>query len=268
MNISPPSTQEVREFGMAIARTATDREISFLAASFAYYAFVSLIPMVILALALGSLIGGQALAEQLVVFAGDFLPQSGEELLLEALTTESGRAQATVVALAVATWGALKVVRGLSLAFDRVYGSAGKDSLPTQIRDGITVLLAGILALLLMLFLGIVIGLVSGQIPYAGLLSWVGLLIGLVLVFVPIYYLLPPTDVELTEILPGALFAAGGWVVLQLGFQVYAANAGQYQAYGVLGAILLFVTWLYFAGILLLLGAVINVVLARPHLAA
>jgi membrane protein len=32
----------------------------------------------------------------------------------------------------------------------------------------------------------------------------------------------------------------------------------------VLGAILLFVTWLYFAGIVLLGGAVLNLVLARP----
>ncbi|MCU4751499.1 YihY/virulence factor BrkB family protein [Halobacteria archaeon AArc-curdl1] len=265
--MSTPSAQEIREVGISIARTAKNREISFLAASFAYYAFVSLIPMVILALALGSLIGGQQLAERLVVLAGDFLPQAGEDILIEALMTETGRTQATVVALLVSTWGALKVVRGLSLAFDRVYGAAGKDSLPTQIRDGITVLLAGVLALLLMIVLGIAIGLLAEHVPFGRLLSWLGLLFGLVLVFIPIYYVLPPIDVTPVEILPGVMFTATGWVVLQFGFQVYAANAGQYQAYGVLGAIILFVTWLYFAGILLLLGAVINVVLSRPDLA-
>jgi len=47
------------------------------------------------------------------------------------------------------------------------------------------------------------------------------------------------------------VFAAVGWTVLQIGFQLYASNAGQYEAYGAVGAVLLFVTWLYFAGIII-----------------
>ncbi len=248
-----------------ILTTAKERDVTFLAAGFAYYAFVSLIPMVLLALVAGSFIGGERVAERIVLAAGDFFPEAGEDLLIEVLTTEAGRAEATVVALGISTWGALKVFRGLSLAFDQVYEGAGEDSLLEEIRDGLTVLFSGVLALLLMISLGAVIGVAAAEIPFGGLLGWVTLLGGLVLVFVPIYYVLPPVSVTLREILPGATFAAIGWVILQLGFQVYAGNAGQYEAYGAIGAILVFVTWLYFAGILIVLGAVVNVVLAADR---
>jgi len=258
---------ELPEPLIAVYETATDRDITFLAAGFAYYAFVSLIPMVLLALVVGSLLGGEQAAERLVLIAGDFLPPAGEELVTDALTTESGRAQATVVALVVAAWGALKVFRGLSLAFDKVYDEVAEDTIVDEIRDGLTVIFAGAGALAMMIVIGAVLGIAADVVPFAGLLSWVALLLGLVLVFLPIYYVLPPISVTIGEILPGAVFAAVGWTLLQAGFQLYAANAGQYAAYGAVGVVLLFVTWLYFAGILILLGAVINVVLSRPALA-
>ncbi|WP_436344017.1 YihY/virulence factor BrkB family protein [Natronorubrum sp. FCH18a] len=258
---------DVSETATSVYRTASDRDISFLAAGFAYYAFVSLIPLVILALVVGSFLGGEDAAERLILVAGDFLPEAGEDLVVEALTTESGRAEATVVALGVASWGALKVFRGLSLAFDKVYDEVVEDTLVDQLRDGVTVILAGAGALALMIVVGTVIGLAADVVPFAGLLSWVTLLVGLVLVFLPIYYVLPPIPVGAIEILPGAVFAAVGWTILQAGFQLYAANAGQYQAYGAVGAVLLFVTWLYFAGMLILFGAVLNVVLSKPSLA-
>ncbi|WP_255167680.1 YihY/virulence factor BrkB family protein [Natrononativus amylolyticus] len=251
----------------SVVRTARDRNVSFLAAGFAYYAFVSLIPLVLLALVVGSILGGEQVAQRLVLVAGDFLPEAGEDLVTEALMTESGRAEATVVALAVSAWGALKVFRGLSLAFDTVYDAADEDSLLEQIRDGVAVILAAAGALSLMVVLGAVLGLVADAIPFGGLLGWGVLLLGLFLVFLPIYYVLPPVAVEFVEIVPGAAFAAIGWTVLQVGFQLYTAHAGQYEAYGAVGVVILFVTWLYFAGMLLLVGAVINVVLSHPHVA-
>ena len=251
----------------AVYRTATDRDITFLAAGFAYFAFVSLIPLVLLALVVGSIVGGEEGAQQLILLAGDFLPEAGEDLVVVALTTEAGRAEATVVALAVATWGALKVFRGLSLAFDKVYDEVAEDSLVDEIRDGITVVVAGAGALALMFVIGAVLGLLAGAVPSVGVLSWIVLLLGLVLVFLPIYYVLPPISVTVREILPGVAFTAIGWALLQAGFQLYAANAGQYEAYGAVGAVVLFVTWLYFAGIIILLGAVLNVVLSEPPLA-
>lgn len=252
---------------VSIYRTSSDRDLTLLAAGFAYYAFVSLIPLVLLVLVVGSLLDGEAIAEQLILLAGDALPAAGEELVTDALTTEAGRAEATIVAVVVAAWGALKVFRGLSLAFDRVYATEEEDSFVEQIADGIVVIVAGVGGLVLMVVVGAVLGLLAGTVPFVGFFGWIALFVGLVAVFVPMYYTLPPIPITLNEALPGAVFAAVGWLLLQAGFQLYAANAGRYAAYGALGAIILFVTWLYFAGILLLLGAVLNVVRSRPDLA-
>jgi membrane protein len=88
---------------------------------------------------------------------------------------------------------------------------------------------------------------------------------------------MPPVDVTIQHALPGAVVAAIGWVLLQIGFYYYSGSASRYAAYGLLGAILLFITLLYLGAIVLLVGAVVNVVLdqqtrrlleeptARPH---
>nr|WP_276279014.1 YhjD/YihY/BrkB family envelope integrity protein [Halorussus sp. DT72] len=70
-----------------------------------------------------------------------------------------------------------------------------------------------------------------------------------------------PVEMSVREALPGAVVAGVGWVALQVLFQFYLAHAGQYQAYGVIGAVLLLLTWLYFAGAVVLLGGVVNSVL-------
>jgi len=44
-------------------------------------------------------------------------------------------------------------------------------------------------------------------------------------------------------------------------FTVYAALAGSADLYGVIGGVLLLVTWFYAASLLLLLGAVVNATL-------
>ena len=251
-----------RETLTAIYRTTSEREITFLAASVAYYAFVSLVPLVVLALAVGSLIGGATLAERLIDAAGDLLPAAGEELLTAALTAESGRTEASIVAVVVATWGGIKVFRGLSKAFDRVYGADEKTALVTELLEGVVVTLGVVGAFGLMIGVGVLLRALPGTVPFAGPVGWLLLVGGLVAAFLPIYYVLPPTAVTVREALPGTTVAAVGWTVLQAGFQLYASIAAGQEAYGALGAVLLFVTWLYFAGVLMLLGAVVNVVVA------
>jgi membrane protein len=106
-------------------------------------------------------------------------------------------------------------------------------------------------------------GALAALIPAAWDLLGLGLLlVGLTGVFLPLYYYLPDAGLDVRDALPGAVLAAVGWVLLQAGFQVYAANAPQFRLYGVIGGVLLLVTWFYIAAILLLVGAAVNHVLA------
>ena len=58
---------------------------------------------------------------------------------------------------------------------------------------------------------------------------------------------------------PGSLFAALMWLALTVGFGVYVANFGNYNAtYGSLGTVVVTLTWLYLSSYILLFGAELN----------
>ncbi|GAB3669740.1 YihY/virulence factor BrkB family protein [Halopiger thermotolerans] len=244
----------------SVLTLAKDRNITFLAASIAYYGFVSLIPLVLLAVAVASFVGGQALADRVTNMLSQQLSSSGQRIVTQALTNTTGRAAASVIGFLALTWSALKLFRGLDQAFDEVYADEVDASLLEQIRDALVVVVGIALAVALVVAVGVVLSVFPLQLPFANVFGTLALIVVLAVAFLPIYYVLPPVDVSLREVVPGTVVAAVGWVVLQIGFRIYASNASRYAAYGLIGAILLFVTWLYFAGIVLLLGAAVNAV--------
>ncbi|MFB6128712.1 MAG: YhjD/YihY/BrkB family envelope integrity protein [Halorhabdus sp.] len=107
--------------GRAIVSLARTSRISFLAAATAYYAFVSVFPLVLLVIAVGSLLGGDALAEQALTSISGILSDNGQELVRETLSGGASRGGATVVGVGVLFWSGLRVFRGLTLAFATIY---------------------------------------------------------------------------------------------------------------------------------------------------
>ena len=241
--------------------TARDRDITFLAASFSYYAFVSLIPVLILAVALSSLLG-RSLVDPIISQIRTISPPLAS-LVRNALTASSGRLTAGVVSFATLVWSAFKVFHGLANAFERVYDAAADVGIVEQLKDAVVVLILVVVAAAVMAGVAALSRVFAGIIPFPNLVTFVGGFVGLFLVFLPIYYVMPPVSVSLRHVVPGAAFAAVGWAVLHAFFVYYVAHAGKYSAYGVLGGILLFVTFLYLFGVLLLAGAVLNVTLER-----
>ncbi|QLD85428.1 YihY/virulence factor BrkB family protein [Natronomonas halophila] len=250
-----------------VVNGAQSDRITFIAASLAYYAFISLLPLVLLALVAASILGDTEIVDTLVTAAAETLGEQAGTLVQDAVTGAAGRGGATVLGVVVLLWSGLKLFRGLDIAFSEVYGTPGPESLLDQVRNGAVALgavalgVAGTIAVgAAIAFLGV--SAIAQGLDVIGLLGTLALIVGLTVAFVPLYYVLPGTDVDLREALPGAVFAAVGWAVLQTGFRIYAANAGSYEAYGVLGGVLLLVTFLYFGALVLLLGVVLNAVLA------
>lgn len=249
------------QFWHAVAERAQMAEVTFLAAAVAYYAFLSLLPVLLLILSVGTALGGEALADAIVVAAGDLLTPTGRGLVHEALENAAGRTGATIVSVLLLVWSMLRVFRALDIAFLKVYGIETPASLREQIRDGTVAVLGVGVGFAVMFGVGAFISAFSLD-PVVDLLGILVLPTMLTVVFLPLFYVFPDAKLQIGDILPGTLFAAIGWTVLQAGFQIYAANAGQYQAYGVFGGVLLLVIWFYLAAIVLLLGAVVNVVLS------
>ena len=253
-----------------VVNGAQSDRITFIAGSLAYYAFISLLPLLLLALVAASTFGDAGTVEALVSRATETLGEQAGVVVRDALTGAAGRGGATVLGVAVLLWSGLKLFRGLDIAFSEVYGAPGPESLLDQLRNAAVTLVAVGVAVAATVAVGALIALsgVGGVLEGLGgtgvvaALGTLTLVAGLTVAFLPLYYLLPGTDVSVREAVPGAVFAAVGWTLLQTGFRIYAENAGSYEAYGVLGGVLLLVTFLYFGGLVLLLGVVLNAVLA------
>lgn len=247
--------------GRRIADVVEQQRVTFLAAGVAYYAFISLIPALLLLVALASALFGEAFASAVLEVTSGFLTPSGQDVIESALASAAGRGGATVIGAVVLLWSTLKVFRGLDTAFLQVYGVEETVSFLDQLRDATAVAISVGVGMAAMVVTGTAIAALQ-VVPVLELLSILLLPAVLTLVFLPMYFLLPYPPVTVREALPGAAFAAVGWTALQAGFQLYAASAGQFQVYGVIGGVLLLVTWLYLAAIVVIVGAVVNVVLA------
>lgn len=233
-----------------------ERQVTFSAAALAYYGFVSAVPLVVLGIAVATTIGGEALADALVGLVGRALTPTGEALIRDALLAGEGRAGVTVLGLVLLVWGGLKAFRGFDRAFSTIYGTEATKSLGTAIVDAVVVLVGvGAAGLLLA---GVAVALVSRSLLAS--LGPVALFVSLVVVFLPLYYRFPDVDQPVRAALPGTVFAALGWTVLGAAFQVYAVAVADPTLYGVLGGVMLVLTWFYLGALLVLLGAVVNAV--------
>ncbi|AQL41765.1 ribonuclease BN [Halorientalis sp. IM1011] len=236
-----------------------NKNVTFMAAGIAYNAFVSLAPLLLLLLFVTSVIGTE-LERRIVELAQGALPGPIGDTFATVFQEGSGYASASVVGIVVLLWGTLKIFRGLDTAFSEIYETEQENSFLDQLIDGMVALIALVLALVATIGATVLFARFSGLVPYAGLLSPLIVVAGLVLAFTPMFYRFPDTDVEWRHVLPGVVFAAVGWALLQSLFQVYLTFSSG-TAGGVFGGVLVVVTWLYFSGLVLLTGAVINAVL-------
>lgn len=244
-----------------VVRAAMADRVTFLAASIAFYAVISIFPLLLLVLAAGSLLGGEAFAESVVEIArGLFTPQA-IQVLEEGLASEIGRSGAGIVGVLFLLWAGLKVFRGLDLAFSIVYGEGEHPTFLSTIVHSLVVLVAlgaGIAVIIFVQTAGRILEL-SRTVE---MLSPALVFFSLVVLFLPLYFVFPGVTHSPIDVLPGTVLAAFGWTVLGHLFGIYAAHAGTYALFGIVGGVLLLLMWFYFGAIVLLVGAIVNAVLA------
>lgn len=240
----------------------SEKNVTFLAGSIAYSAFVSLVPLLMFVLLAVSYVDPQ-LQQQVIDTATNNISSSVGGVIQVMIEQQSGAGTgstitASIIGILTLVWGALKVFRGIDTAFSEIYETTAQESFVGQIKDGLVMLVALTLGIVAMVAATNIVAFFS-FIPFIRFVVPLLLIGGLVIAFFPMYYLFPEIDVEPREVLPGVLFGAIGWAVLQVLFQVYVSLAGSDS--NLIASILLLVTWLYFSAVILLLGAVVNAVL-------
>ena len=244
----------------AVLHEVRAEKLTFMAGSIAYHAFVSLLPLVLLLLIVVSRIENVALQDSVVAVLAAVLSPGASSLLQEGITEAS--TGVSLLGVAFLVWGTLRIFRGLDTAFSDIYESEARNGFLDQIRDGLVVLVTFALAILAAS--AVVSALPdAGSGPLWGLLAGVALAAALAVVFLPMYYVFPDSDVTLLEVVPGTLLAAAGLTTLERLFRLYVEFSARSPQQSVVASILVLLTWLYVSGLVILTGAAVNAVLSN-----
>lgn len=256
-----PRLSRAGRLGRAVVDEARAEKITFLAGSLAYHAFISLLPLLVLLLVAITTLGSESVEAGFLELVRSLLSPGGRhaalaELFVTELRAASRSSGLSIVGGAVLLWGTMRIFRGLDTAFSDVYESEAANTLLDQLLDAGVVLVAFGAAV-------IGAGLLQRLLPGGVVVSILALAGTLALTLYPIYYVFPDTDVTPLEVVPGTLFTAVGLTLLESLFSLYLALAGGENQPTVISGVLVLLTWLYFASLVLLLGVVVNAVLAN-----
>ncbi len=244
----------------AVLHEVRAEKLTFMAGSIAYHAFVSLLPLVLLLLFVVSRLENVALRDSVVKVLATVLSPGASSLLQEGVTeTSTG---VSILGLAFLVWGTLRIFRGLDTAFSDIYESESRNGFLDQIRDGLVVFLTFGLAILAA---SVVVSALpdAGSGPLWSLLAGLALVGVLAVVFFPMYYVFPDSDVTVVEVLPGTLLAAVGLTAFERLFRLYVELSARSPRQSVVASILVLLTWLYVSGLVILTGAAVNAVLSN-----
>ena len=231
-----------------------------MAGSIAYAALISLLPLLLLLLVVVSAVGDAGLSEQVHALLERFLTASGNEFLYAVLANATNRTSASLIGAASLLWGSSRIFRGMETAFTELYEASERSTVRNTVRNTVVVFAALSLATILSAASAVYLARFTAG-PVALVVESAALVVGLVVAFFPLYYVFPQRDLTVAEVLPGTVFAALGWTLLQMVFSLYVAQVNSFAAYGTLSGVILLLLWLYGGSFVLLVGASLNVVL-------
>jgi membrane protein len=79
-----------------------------------------------------------------------------------------------------------------------------------------------------------------------------------------VYRLAPAANQRWAWVTPGSAFAVGAWAIMSVALRFYVDHFADYDAtYGSIAGVILLMLWLYLSGVVLLVGAAIDVQIAR-----
>jgi membrane protein len=256
-------------------KKALKDQITDMAAALAYYVFLAIPSILLVALGIFSVFAGPSAVQTLIDKVGTVAPADVTRLLDDSLTRMSqnngGGWAMAAVGFALAVWTTTGAMTSLMRALNRAYERDETRGFLHQRGSAAVMVLVMLVAFALVFGLLVLGPALSGWIGKAvgmeAALKWVWwvaqwpvLIVGLLAAFATVLYLGPNVDLPRWRfITPGAVFAVVTWLLVSGLFAVYTASFASYnKAWGSLAAVIVMLTWLWLTGSALLLGAEIN----------
>ena len=248
-------------------------EMPVFAASATFWMIISVVPFLMVIMTAIQFIPGldKGTVESTLISAAPDMPQF-RYLILSVTDNLYITAPSAVLSItaAMALWSASAGVYAIENGIMKIYGSLNQSSYPRKRLRAVwftfLFLLLFLLSLILLIlgdaiqrlieeYLPMIARITSHILGFRALIAFAFLFSGFMLV----YRVMPGRITTVRRHYPGALFAAGGWLVLSYLFSIYFTYFRNISyMYGSLGAIVLLMFWMFVVICLLFFGAEIN----------
>lgn len=273
-----------KRFFVRLYERSFDADIFNRAAQIAFYFSFALFPLLFFLVSLFGLIldSSEGMKNELFEYLRQIMPASVfalvEKTVVEIVdNSSSGKA---TIGLVIALWSASAGVDAIRTALNAIYNlKESRSWLRTKVQS---LFLTFVVSLLTTVVLAVVFyGWQLVQFALNGIgfmvttslilvaIQWISTLLVMLFACEIIYNLLPDfKKFRWDWITNGSIVAIVLWIVLTSGFRLYLGYFNSYnKAYGSLGAVIIMMLWLYLTAMALMIGGVINAVLAEPAVA-
>jgi len=252
----------VRALRAIVGKFLSDRG-THLAAMVAYFALLSFVPLLFLALSLVGLTGQPTESSSLIRELRRAFPESSVDSLIRVVQeTQKNSTELGIIGAIGLIWGSLGFFSVLESAFNIVYGLPNRSFVRQKTRVALLVAAALVVLFIALLVSSLGVDVVKRAGVAAGALAYVysiAVSTALILTFVwGVYRLLTNAPLTWRATLPGALMAA---VLLQASFQalpLFIRATKHLVALQTYGGLVLLLVWLYLMANVLVLGAEVN----------
>lgn len=268
--------RDTGSFWAAIFDRMDKTHMTLIAAGVAFYAMFAVFPGLAAIIALWSLWFDPLVVLAYLDVAHEFLPDGAADIVDDQVTTltQNGRTSigwtsflSFMIATIAARAGVDALIRGLNAAYgvrahSTIFGFFLAYAL-TLVIVGIS--LAGLATIVVVPVLLNFMVFAPVRSMLLTVLPWAGMFVLVIVTIGVLYRYGPNVKTPRTPIFTlGALFAAVLWSAGSIAFSAYLGSFNSYnRIYGSIGTVVALLMWFYLAGFSVLLGALINVELAR-----
>lgn len=254
------------------AETAADN-IGLIAAGVAFYGFLAFVPLLGAIVLVYGLAANPATVMRNMTQLTSVMPREvahfvGEQLMNVVRTSDGKKGLGLLLALALALFGARNGAGAIITALNVAYEEEEKRSFFRVNLLAISITAVAVVMAMIALLAIAAFGYFQTLIPDAPdfvivagkVLAYLVLMLAGAGAAATLYRYGPSREpARWVWLTPGSLFASLTWLVLSIGFGIYVAQFGNYNAtYGSLGTVVVTLTWLYLSSYILLFGAELN----------
>ncbi|UOQ45017.1 YihY/virulence factor BrkB family protein [Halobacillus salinarum] len=267
--------KKLKQYAKEVGAEFQKDNIPILGAAQAYHYLLAIVPLLILLLSILPYLNIDP--ETAMDFMKKLLPGDTAEVFRENILSIINKPKGGLLTIGIVgtVWSASN---GMNAFIQAVNVTYNVDETRSFIRVRLLsialtlgMIISIVVALVLPIFGGVLTNFLDSALSLHGntvvlfqVLRWVISIVVMALILMALYHFAPNKTHPFSHIVPGALITAALWQIISLAFSFYIANFANYSAtYGSLGGLIILMLWFFLTGIILMVGAEINVVYHR-----